>query len=55
LAITNTKSNLGWQIARGPMQVVFGVVLGLGLGVVLGCTKIWNTQNKRMLSTYFMW
>ena len=41
------SGNKGWHIARGPLSVVFGVLLGMAAAVVCSFTKLWNTNYKR--------
>lgn len=52
IAITGGSGSLAWQIASGPLQVVFGILGGLLLGCCLGATKIFDTRLKRVLGTY---
>jgi NhaP-type Na+/H+ or K+/H+ antiporter len=51
LAITG-QDNAAWQMASGPLQVVFGIVAGGLLGTLLGCTRVWRTSAKRFVGTY---
>ncbi|GBF89298.1 mitochondrial sodium hydrogen exchanger [Raphidocelis subcapitata] len=52
LAVTG-QGNLGWQIARGPVQVLIGVFFGGVFGFILALTRVWDTPTKRMLASYF--
>lgn len=45
-------SNAAWQIASGPLQVIFGILGGALAGVVLGATKIFNNKYKRLIGIY---
>jgi hypothetical protein len=37
------------------MQVVFGAAGGAALGLLLSATRVWNTEQKRLLTTYSSW
>lgn len=39
--------DVAWQIAEGPVQLVFGVVGGLLAGLLASWTKVWDTRWKR--------
>ncbi|KAI8475653.1 MAG: Sodium/hydrogen exchanger family-domain-containing protein [Monoraphidium minutum] len=52
LAITG-QSNVAWDIARGPVQIVAGVIAGLAFGCGLACTRALDTERKRVVATYF--
>lgn len=57
LAITpasgsDEADNAAWNIASGPVQVVFGIVGGVLAGVILGMTRMWNTRMKRFIGIY---
>lgn len=41
-------SNKGWHIARGPLSVVFGMLLGLGAALLCSITLLWNNVWKRV-------
>jgi Kef-type K+ transport system membrane component KefB len=41
------SGNKGWHIARGPLSVVFGILLGMAAAVICSFTKLWNTNYKR--------
>eukprot|EP00775_Hariotina_reticulata_P012218 gene12218-12356_t len=47
-----TGDNAAWQIASGPLQVVFGMAGGIIAGFVLGCTKLFNNKYKRLIGVY---
>lgn len=51
VAITG-QGNVAWQIASGPLQVVFGILGGLIGGVLLGCTRLFNSRLKRLVGLY---
>lgn len=51
IAITG-QGNIGWPIAQGPMQVVFGIVGGLLIGIALSYTRIFDTLIKRIVGMY---
>ncbi|KAL4424127.1 hypothetical protein ABPG75_001428 [Micractinium tetrahymenae] len=51
VAITG-QSDVAWQIASGPLQVVFGILGGLLAGVLLGCTRLFSTRYKRLVGIY---
>ena len=62
LAVTKAEGNLAFSIASGPLNVVFGVILG-GLGaLVCSATRVWDSNVKRtlvvllltLLQMYFM-
>ncbi|KAI8468895.1 MAG: Sodium/hydrogen exchanger family-domain-containing protein [Monoraphidium minutum] len=44
--------NAAWQMASGPLQVLFGILGGLLAGVILGCTRIWDNKYKRFIGLY---
>jgi Kef-type K+ transport system membrane component KefB len=57
LAITSDGSesdnnDVAWEIAKGPVQVIFGILGGLIFGICLGFTKIFDTRVKRLIATY---
>eukprot|EP00879_Flechtneria_rotunda_P028933 GHRR01031174.1.p1 GENE.GHRR01031174.1~~GHRR01031174.1.p1 ORF type:complete len:613 (+),score=115.99 GHRR01031174.1:727-2565(+) len=47
-----TGENAAWQIASGPLQVVFGMIGGIIAGTVLGATRIFNNRYKRLIGIY---
>ncbi|WIA18744.1 hypothetical protein OEZ85_003434 [Tetradesmus obliquus] len=47
-----TGENAAWQIASGPLQVLFGMGGGIIAGAVLGCTRIFNNKYKRLIGIY---
>ncbi|KAI7845950.1 hypothetical protein COHA_000496 [Chlorella ohadii] len=51
VAITG-QGDVAWQIASGPLQVVFGILGGLIAGLILGCTRLFSTRNKRLVGIY---
>lgn len=51
IAITG-QQNAAWQMASGPLQVLFGVLGGVLAGWALGCTRVWNTGAKRFIGIY---
>ena len=51
VAITG-QSNVAWQIASGPLQIVFGIVGGLLGGILLGCTRLFSSRLKRLVGLY---
>lgn len=51
IAITG-QGDVAWQIASGPLQVLFGIVGGLIGGVFLGCTRLFSSRLKRLVGLY---
>lgn len=51
LAITGA-GDVGWQIAQGPLQVIFGIVGGIIGGFLLGCTRMFNGTLVRFVGLY---
>ncbi|GAB4821940.1 hypothetical protein N2152v2_008986 [Parachlorella kessleri] len=51
LAIHEPGDGEAWSIAEGPLQVVFGIVGGIILGIALGCTKVFRTPLHRMVGS----
>ena len=47
---TDSGENIGWSIASGPLQVVFGIVGGFLAGGAVGATKLWDTTMKRFIA-----
>ena len=47
VSITGVGSNVGWSIAEGPVQLVFGVIGGLLAALLASWTKVWDTRWKR--------
>ncbi|KAI8466952.1 MAG: Sodium/hydrogen exchanger family-domain-containing protein [Monoraphidium minutum] len=45
-------ADAAWQIASGPLQVVFGILGGVLAGVLLGCTRVLNNKYKRLAGIY---
>ena len=41
------QGNQAWHIARGPLSVLFGVLLGLAATLFCSATVLWNTAYKR--------
>ena len=39
--------NVGWQIATGPLQLIFGALGGLLGACMCACTKVWDRAWKR--------
>ncbi|KAL6784451.1 hypothetical protein ACKKBF_B01840 [Auxenochlorella protothecoides x Auxenochlorella symbiontica] len=54
IAITGgpESGNLGWEIAQGPVQVVFGILGGLLGGFIIGCTRIFYSRLIRLVAIY---
>lgn len=48
----SSSDNLGWQIAKGPLQIIFGIVGGIIGGIVLGCTRIFDSRLKRIVGIF---
>ena len=44
--------NAAWEIASGPVQVIFGILGGFIFGFFLGFTKIFDTKLKRFVALY---
>lgn len=51
IAITG-QGDPAWDIAQGPVQVIFGILGGLLAGIILGCTRFFNTTLKRLVGLY---
>eukprot|EP00882_Tetradesmus_deserticola_P034074 GHRQ01038981.1.p1 GENE.GHRQ01038981.1~~GHRQ01038981.1.p1 ORF type:complete len:499 (+),score=175.50 GHRQ01038981.1:208-1704(+) len=47
-----TGDSAAWQIASGPLQVLFGIAGGVIAGVALGCTRVFNNKYKRLIGIY---
>ena len=47
LSITGGGGDTAFQIAEGPLQLVFGVAGGLLAALLASWTKVFNTQWKR--------
>ena len=48
LAIRSEEGGLlGWQLAKGPLDIVFGLVGGFAIATFCSFTAIWNTRGKR--------
>lgn len=52
VAIAGGGAGAAWQIASGPLQVLFGVAGGALAGGVLGCTRVWSNKYKRLAGVY---
>ena len=51
IAITG-QENAAWQMATGPLQVLFGIAAGAAAGAALGCTRAFGTGAKRFVGIY---
>ena len=47
VSIGGAGGNVAWNIAEGPVQLVFGVVGGLLAALLASWTKVWDTRWKR--------
>lgn len=54
IAVTGSGGNLGWQIAHGPLSIVFGVIAGLGASLIACPTKLWNNAYKRTAVVFIL-
>lgn len=52
IALPSGHDPLAWTIMKGPTEVVVGMAAGAFLGVVCGCTRIWNSTAKRCLAVF---
>lgn len=41
------SGNQGWNIAHGPLSIVFGIFAGLVASLIASPTKLWNNAYKR--------
>lgn len=48
----SSKSDTAWQIASGPLQVLFGLIGGYLAGLILGATRLWDNKYKRLVGIY---
>ncbi|PSC74772.1 mitochondrial sodium hydrogen exchanger 9B2-like [Micractinium conductrix] len=51
VAITG-QDDVTWNIASGPLQVIFGIAGGLLAGIALGCTRLFRTRYRRLIGLY---
>jgi len=49
-----TGGNLAWEIAHGPLNLVFGVIGGVTCGVICSFTGLWNDRKKRTAVVFFL-
>eukprot|EP00951_Prasinocladus_malaysianus_P004492 scaffold31495_cov48-Prasinocladus_malaysianus.AAC.1 len=48
------KGNLGWSIAHGPLNLVFGLAGGILGGLAMSCTRIWRVRWQRSYGIFVL-
>jgi hypothetical protein len=47
-----SSGDTAWQIASGPLQVLFGLAGGYLAGLILGATRLFDNKYKRLVGIY---